>query len=108
MSNLYVLHEHASGYSLFMADGTEEILPQVQESVSNYKKFKAVCNFVAFQPFKTGRDALENMNCVSEVKIYLLGLMKDLLGIKDTYFKDKLAAWPGIAQAITVNLWVLL
>ncbi|GFR04794.1 nucleolar protein 56 [Trichonephila clavata] len=66
MSNLYVLHEHAAGYSLFMADGSEEILPQVEESASKFKKFKAICQFVAFQPFKTGRDALENMNCVSE------------------------------------------
>ncbi|GFY53225.1 nucleolar protein 56 [Trichonephila inaurata madagascariensis] len=66
MSNLYILYEHAAGYSLFMANGSEEILPRVQESASKYKKFKEVCNFVAFQPFKTGRDALENMNCISE------------------------------------------
>lgn len=66
MSNLYVLHEHAAGYSLFMSDGSDEILPKIRQSSSNVKKFKEICNFVAFQPFKTARDALENMNCISE------------------------------------------
>ncbi|GFU45283.1 nucleolar protein 56 [Nephila pilipes] len=66
MSNLYILFEHAAGYSLFKCDGSEDILSQVKQKISKVKRFKEICHFVAFQPFKTGRVALENMNCISE------------------------------------------
>ncbi|GBN69540.1 hypothetical protein AVEN_30180-1 [Araneus ventricosus] len=65
MSNQYILYEHAAGYALFIAE-PEEFLTQITDIVSDVNKFKQVCKFVAFQPFKRGRDALENINSISE------------------------------------------
>ncbi|GBN06638.1 Nucleolar protein 56 [Araneus ventricosus] len=67
MTKLYILYEHAAGYALFMTEQQEEgILNEIKKRVSDLEKFKEICHFVAFQPFKRGRDALENINCISE------------------------------------------
>lgn len=69
MSNLYVLYEHASGYSLFRVKEFEEIgafQSQVEQSVLDLSKFNSVVKLVAFSPFTSGLNALDNLNSVSE------------------------------------------
>lgn len=69
MSNLYVLHEHASGYSLFRVKEFEEIgafITQVEQSALDLSKFNSVVKLIAFSPFTSGLNALDNLNAVSE------------------------------------------
>lgn len=66
---LHVLFEHASGYSLFRVKEFEDVgllLPQVEESVLDLSRFNAIVKLVAFSPFKSGANALDNMNSISE------------------------------------------
>ncbi|KAH7982153.1 hypothetical protein HPB52_003313 [Rhipicephalus sanguineus] len=68
-SQLYVLFEHAVGYALFKVKEFEEVgmaLPQVEKSVLDFNKFKSLVHLIAFFPFRTAVNALENMNCVTE------------------------------------------
>lgn len=69
MNKLYVLYEHAAGYALFKVKEFEEIamfLPQVEKATLNAVKFKTFVNLVAFLPFKSGTNALDNINNISE------------------------------------------
>ncbi|CAN8000113.1 unnamed protein product [Ixodes pacificus] len=69
MSQLYVLFEHAAGYALFRVKEFEEVsmaLPQVEKSVLDLNKFKSLVHLIAFFPFRTAVNALENMNCITE------------------------------------------
>lgn len=69
MENLFVLFEHAAGYGLFSVKEFEEVgmlLPQVEASVTDLKKFNQIVKLCAFTPFKTAVTALENINSVSE------------------------------------------
>ncbi|KAK8771413.1 nop56 ribonucleoprotein [Amblyomma americanum] len=69
MSQLYVLFEHAVGYALFRVKEFEEVsmaLPQVEKSVLDCNKFKSLVHLIAFLPFRTAVNALENMNCLTE------------------------------------------
>ncbi|CAF3303270.1 unnamed protein product [Rotaria sp. Silwood2] len=69
MSNLYILFEHASGYALFRVREFEEIgmnIPQVEASVVDLSKFATVVKLVAFHPFQSGVNALDNINAISE------------------------------------------
>ena len=66
---LYVLYEHASGYAVFKVVSQEEIgvlLPEVQESVTDLSRFGKLVKLTAFSPFKSGANALDNINCISE------------------------------------------
>jgi nucleolar protein 56 len=66
---LYLLHESASGYSLFEAYGLDEIgqsADAVQESVLDLNRFGKVVKLVAFKPYSSAADALEQCNAVSE------------------------------------------
>ena len=66
---LFVLFEHASGYALFQCSGVEDIgafLPQVQDAMSDFARFGQLVNLTAFSPFKTGANALDNVNSISE------------------------------------------
>lgn len=66
---LFVLYEHASGYAVFKVIAQEEIgvlLPEVQESVNDLARFGKLVKLSAFSPFKSGTNALDNTNCVSE------------------------------------------
>ena len=68
---LHVLYEHASGYSLFRVREFEEIgalLPEVEASVLDLARFNTVVKLVAFTPFRSGTNALDNMNSISEGK----------------------------------------
>ncbi|CAF1512511.1 unnamed protein product, partial [Adineta ricciae] len=69
MSKLYILFEHAPGYALFRFREFEEIgmnIPQVEASVVDLSKFATVVKLVAFHPFQSGINALDNINSVSE------------------------------------------
>lgn len=72
---LFVLFEHASGYALFRCQETEDIgslLPEVQEAVVDFARFGSMVSLEAFAPFKTGANALENINCISEGELVIL------------------------------------
>ncbi|KAL4231581.1 snoRNP complex protein nop56 [Mactra antiquata] len=67
--SIFVLYEHASGYGLFRVKEFEEVgmlQPEVEAGVTDLSKFKTVVNLTAFSPFKSGTNALDNMNSISE------------------------------------------
>ena len=75
---MYVLFEHASGYALFRVKEFEEIgmlQPEVEKSVTDLSKFNSIVKLIAFSPFKSGSNALDNMNSISE------GVMHEDLGL---------------------------
>lgn len=94
------MYEHASGYAVFKVVAQEEIgvlLPEVQESVADLARFGKLIKLHAFAPFKSGANALDNINCISEgvlhddLKAFLesnvpLGKKKSkvLLGVADS------------------------
>lgn len=64
-----MLYEHAAGYAIFRCEEVEDIgslLPEVQEAVMDFARFGSMLNLEAFGPFKSGINALENINCISE------------------------------------------
>jgi len=66
---MHVLFEHASGYALFRVSEFEEIgllQTQVEESVLDLSRFNSIVKMIAFSPFKSGTNALDNINCISE------------------------------------------
>ncbi|OVA15409.1 Nop domain [Macleaya cordata] len=66
---LYLLFEAASGYSLFLAHGIDEIgqnTEAVRTSVVDLNRFGKVVKIVAFSPFQSALDALNQCNAVSE------------------------------------------
>ncbi|XP_063675566.1 nucleolar protein 56-like isoform X2 [Bolinopsis microptera] len=65
----YILYEHAAGYALFKNIAMEDIgsqLDQVQAAVLDLAKFGKVVKLESFLPFKSGANALENINSISE------------------------------------------
>lgn len=96
---LYTLFEHAAGYAVFKINSSEEIgalLPEIQEAVTDLERFGRIVKLVAFNPFKTAANALENINSISEgvvhddLKVFLESNIptgkkktKVLLGISD-------------------------
>ncbi|KAJ6764199.1 NUCLEOLAR PROTEIN 5 NUCLEOLAR PROTEIN NOP5 NOP58 [Salix koriyanagi] len=73
---LYLLYETSSGYSLFLANGLDEIgqnTEAVRNSVSDLNRFGKVAQLTAFLPFESALDALNQCNSVSE------GIMTDEL-----------------------------
>ncbi|XP_031092407.1 nucleolar protein 56-like [Ipomoea triloba] len=66
---LYLLYESASGYGLFHAHGLDEIgqnTEAVRNSVKDLNRFGKVVKLVAFNPFESALDALNQCNAVSE------------------------------------------
>ncbi|GAB1607574.1 nucleolar protein 58-like [Argonauta hians] len=111
---LHVLYEHASGYTLFRVMEFEEmglLLPQVEAAVPNLGKFNSIVKFVAFAPFKSGTNALDNINSISEgilhenLKVFIQAnvpvskkKVTSLLGVGDS----KLGA--AIAEEKSINV----
>jgi len=110
-TQLYVLYEHASGYGLFHVDSTEEIgalLPIVTKSITEYTLFASTVKLISFSPFKSGINALDNINSVSEgvvhddLKLFLstnLPQNKDVevnLGISDTRISGTISEEVGV------------
>ncbi|XP_035206207.1 nucleolar protein 56-like [Stegodyphus dumicola] len=65
MTQLYVLFDHACGYAVFRVTEYTET-PPPPATILNLGKFQSFVSLLSFQPFKTGRDALENMKSVIE------------------------------------------
>ncbi|CAL5372957.1 unnamed protein product [Camellia sinensis] len=66
---LYLLYESASGYALFLAHGIDEIgqnTEAVRNSVTDLNRFGKVVKLVAFTPFESALDALNQCNAISE------------------------------------------
>ncbi|KAI8020322.1 Nucleolar protein 56 [Camellia lanceoleosa] len=66
---LYLLYESASGYALFLAHGIDEIgqnTEAVRNSVTDLNRFGEVVKLVAFTPFESALDALNQCNAISE------------------------------------------
>ncbi|KAL6177608.1 hypothetical protein ACLB2K_049133 [Fragaria x ananassa] len=73
---VYLLYEAASGYSLFLAHGLDQIgqnTEAVRSSVTDLNRFGKVVQLAAFHPFEQALDALNQCNSVSE------GIMTDEL-----------------------------
>ena len=73
---LYIIFEHASGYGIFKVVAQEEIgvlLPEVQEAQTDLARFGKLVKLVAFMPFKSAANALDNINCVSEGERFVCG-----------------------------------
>ena len=61
---MFALFEQASGYCLFEVtdfDASSFKLSHVQKSINNLERFTKMVKLVAFQPFKTAEEALENL-----------------------------------------------
>jgi RNA processing factor Prp31 len=72
MAQTYLLHEAASGYSLFEVVSFDEVASQIestQESVTDLSKFSRSVKLKAFSPFEDAGQALMNMNAVSENRV---------------------------------------
>lgn len=73
---MFLLHESATGYTLFEASGLDAIgtsTEAVQQSVLDLGRFGKVMKLTAFQPFKSAAEALGEINAISE------GLLTDEL-----------------------------
>lgn len=109
MQAKYLLFESASGYSLFdvkAVDGVALSTDAVQQSISDMSRFSKIASLVAFKPFSTAADALEQINCVSEsltTEMLVTFLTSNLPKVKD----GKKAKWklgvvdPKLANAIS-------
>jgi nucleolar protein 56 len=65
----YLLFETASGYSLFTVKDIDNVglsSDAVQQSISDMARFSKIASLLAFKPFTTAVDALEQINAVSE------------------------------------------
>lgn len=68
-TSFYVLFESASGYGLFSVLESEEIgslLQEVQASINDLSRFQRIVKMVAFHPFDSAENALENINAITE------------------------------------------
>ena len=68
-TSFFVLFESASGYGLFSVIENEDIgnlLTEVQSSIGDLSRFQRIVKLVAFSPFTTAENALENINAVTE------------------------------------------
>lgn len=70
---LFILFEHAAGYSLFSVKEFDEVatlLPQVESSVTDISKFQSVVKLQAFQPFRNGPNSLDNINAIAAGELH--------------------------------------
>ncbi|GFR62320.1 nucleolar protein 56 [Elysia marginata] len=70
---LFILFEHAAGYSLFSVKEFDEVatlLPQVESSVTDISKFQSVVKLNAFQPFRNGPNSLDNINAIAAGELH--------------------------------------
>lgn len=68
MSSLYLLHESAAGYALFLKKeflDAGETEAAVQESIQDLKKFSKIVSLHAWAPFTDAEEALEQANSIA-------------------------------------------
>jgi nucleolar protein 56 len=61
---LFILFETASGYCLFEKEEYDEVagqLKQIQKAIASQERFTKMVKLVAYHPFKTAEEALENV-----------------------------------------------
>lgn len=71
-TSFYALFESSSGYALFSILESEEIgsmLDEVQAAINDLSRFQKVVKMIAFLPFDTAENALENMNAITEHEV---------------------------------------
>jgi len=90
----YFLYECSLGYALFEILGYEEITQnseEFQQSIMDYKKVSKIIKKIAFMPFKTSEQALENTKMVNDCEISpeLKSFLKEYFP-KDKSDKNKL------------------
>jgi len=65
---LFILYETASGYCLFEKaeyDETNGSLSKVQKAIASLERFTKMVTLVAYQPFTTAEEALENITTLA-------------------------------------------
>lgn len=71
-NKLFVLFEHATGYSLFRVNEYEDIgalMPQVAAASQNFQLFSSLIQLIAFQAFKSAQSMLECTEAATEGKL---------------------------------------
>eukprot|EP01038_Epipyxis_sp_PR26KG_P015860 gene15860-21494_t len=71
-TSFYTLFESASGYALFSVGESEEIgslLAEVQASITDVSRFQRAVKLIAFHPFDSAENALENINAITEHEV---------------------------------------
>ena len=53
-------------FNIFLHHKVGMMIPQVTEGVKDIGKFQSIVKLTAFSPFKSGVNALENINAISE------------------------------------------
>ena len=111
----YFLYECSLGYALFEILGYEEISQnseEFQQSIMDYKKVSKIIKKVAFMPFKTSEQALENTKMVNDCQISeeLESFLKEnfpksksspnRLGSVDKNFSQKITETLGIKSVV--------
>jgi len=69
---LFLLFETASGYCLFEVkeyDATGGSLSKVQKAVNSQERFTKMVSLVAYQPFVTAEEALDNIMDTIQLKV---------------------------------------
>lgn len=110
---MHVLFEHATGYALFRIKEFEEVAllqAEVEQSVLDISRFNSVVKLVAFSPFRSGPNALDNINSISEgvchadLQNFLEANLpksskkqKSLLGVSDSKLAAALSEGLGVA-----------
>ena len=70
--HLFILYESAQGYVLFEKEEYDETgagLSKVQKAVADLERFTKMVSMVAYQPFSTAEEALENIQAVASTKV---------------------------------------
>lgn len=65
---MFILFETASGYCLFEKSDFDEVagqLSSIQKAINNLERFSKMIKLVAYQPFTTAEEALENITEVA-------------------------------------------
>ncbi|EFJ45369.1 hypothetical protein VOLCADRAFT_105910 [Volvox carteri f. nagariensis] len=68
----FVLYESAVGYGIFEITEFDEIgqaVDKVQEAISDLARFGRIVKLVAFKPFPSAADSLEQINAISEAQL---------------------------------------
>lgn len=69
---LFILYETASGYCLFEKEEYDETggsISKVQKAISSLERFSKMVTLVAYQPFTTAEEALENITTLAAAKV---------------------------------------
>ena len=104
------MFESSAGYGLFSVLESDEIaalLAEVQRGITDLNKFQRVVKLIAFHPFDSAENALENINAISEHNISkdLRSFLESNLNKGKKSTKEPLGVIePLLATAIQENL----